>query len=246
MRRALILATLVVLGACSSPAETPTPAPTETPAPAATSVLSPTPTAPPVGPGDVESHGSEVPDPTPTSTAAVPTTPATPTTATPATATRALAGTSLSLHFADGDGAAIDHIVLGEVGDSAVVQVHASGLNHPNVNVAQVSIRHNESVVTIAAPSSEPLCDGMFEGAFSASGRAEEDGATWFVCGITGTVGLQSGGHVMNLEITRVSVSEPELAFSSTGLLPTQFFEPNVSYDPDVLGSIRVLLEPPG
>lgn len=244
MHRAFLLATLVVLIACNGSTETPTPAPTETPVLAATSAPSPTPTAPPVGPGDVESHGSEVPDPTSAVAVAVPTATATPASASTATATPASTGTNLALYFADGDGAAIDHIVLGETGDSAVVQVHASGLNHPNVNVAQVSIRHDESQVSIAAPVNEPLCDGIFEGAFSASGRTDEDGATWFVCGITGTVGLQSGGHVMNLEITRVSASEPELTFSSTGLLPTRFFEPNVSYDPDELGSIKVLLKP--
>ncbi len=164
---------------------------------------------------------------------------------TAAAAFNASAMGGLTLEFADSSGTPIDHIVLENVGDSEVVQVRVSGLTHPDVNVAQVSVLHDTADVSVVAPATPTtLCDGLFSGAFSASGRDAGDGSTWFVCGISGTVGLDTEGLVMNLLVTRESASNPTLQFSTGGNLPTRLFEPNVSHDFDVFGTLQIVDTP--
>ncbi len=142
------------------------------------------------------------------------------------------AQTTLGIEFRDdsSDDAAITEIVLdGGVDDFQVVQVHITGTIDPDVNAVQVSIEHDDSIVSIT-PSTDPLapfCDGAFVSPFVApSGRDESDQLSWFVCGLNGSVGTPSTGLIMNLLITRESTGEPTLTFVMDGLFETKLVEP--------------------
>ncbi len=168
-----------------------------------------------------------------------------------------------TIGFTDGAGTAINHVVVPDIDGTAVVQLHISGTGLSDVNVAQISIKHDPAQVTISAtcdviftpptptPPPTPMPTATPTPPTSAwTGRNIADGSTWFICGTTSSIG-PSSSRIMDLTITR-KAGEPTLSFSTTGTLPTRLFEPpsvenptGVTFDLIPAGPLSVLESPP-
>ncbi len=161
------------------------------------------------------------------------------------------AQTGLTIGFADSTGQPTNHVVLPDIDDSDLVQVHFSGPIDPAVNVAQIWIIHDPAEVEVTAPAGPtPLCDGAFANAFSGTGRIGD--ATWFLCGITGSVETPADGLVLNLLVTRKAVGEPTLEFRIDGDFATELFapgttpqEPVITYGFDSASTLAVVVTAP-
>lgn len=140
-----------------------------------------------------------------------------------------------TIEFTDSSGTSINQVDLPNIGSTVDVQVHVADLDAPLVNVAQISIKHDPTHIAITH-----TCEGLFSGSAPWTDHNSSDGSTWFLCGITGSIGAVQSGQIMNLTISRVAVGSATLSFSETGTLPTSLFEPGVAHLLVPLGVLNI------